>query len=369
MHVKMASESPLNKKHKEAFYRMKHVRLTLIGFGVVGQGFARLLSARRDRLWQQYDLDVSLVGVANARHGLIYREDGLDIQTLLELAESGDPLTAYPGVTCWEKPLEGLRAIHADVLVEATPTNLRDAEPGISHIRAALSQGMHVVTANKGPAALAATELLELAHEHSVQLRMEATVMAGTPVISTIREGMAGARVQSIRGILNGTTNYILSAMASGRDYAEVLADAQAQGYAETDPTADVEGYDTVAKTLILSALIFGRSLKPHQVARHGITNITREQVQLAADQGQRIKLIASLRLLSNNDDNESSLDARVEPLALPLSDPLARVDGVMNAISIQADTLSEVTIIGPGAGGIQTGQGLLADVIACTRT
>jgi homoserine dehydrogenase len=196
---------------------------------------------------------------------------------------------------------------------------------------------------------------------------MEATVMAGTPVISAIREGMAGAQVRAIRGILNGTTNYILSAMATGRDYAEVLADAQAQGYAETDPTADVEGYDAVAKTLILSALVFGRSLKPHQVARQGITNITREQIQRATGQGQRIKLIASLRLLSNNDGKESALDARVEPLALPLSDPLARVDGVMNAISIQADTLSEVTIIGPGAGAIQTGQGLLADVIACT--
>jgi homoserine dehydrogenase len=347
---------------------MKHVRLALIGFGVVGQGFARLLLAKHDLLKKLYDLDISLVSVANARHGLIYREDGLDIQTLLELAAAGRSLTAHPGVTHWEKPLEGLRAIQADVLVEATPTNLRDAEPGISHIRTALSQGMHVVTANKGPVALAASELLELARLHNAQLRMEATVMAGTPVISTIREGMAGAQVHTIRGILNGTTNYILSAMATGRDYAEVLADAQAQGYAETDPTADVEGYDAVAKTLILSALVFGRSLKPHEVARQGITTITREQVQHAADQGQRIKLIASLRLLSDNEGKEVSLDARVEPVALPLSDPLARVDGVMNAISIQADTLSEVTIIGPGAGGIQTGQGLLADVIACAR-
>ena len=345
---------------------MKHTRLALVGFGVVGQGFARLLSTKHDLLKQLYDLDISLVSVANARHGLIYREDGLDIQTLLELAAAGHSLTTHPGITYREKPLEGLRSIQADVLVEATPTNLRDAEPGISHIRTALSQRMHVVTANKGPAALSASELLELARLHNVQLRMEATVMAGTPVISTILEGMAGAQVHTICGILNGTTNYILSAMATGRDYAEVLADAQAQGYAETDPTADVEGYDAVAKTLILSALVFGRSLKPEQVARQGITNITREQVQRATEQGQRIKLIASLRLHSDNDGDEGSLDARVEPLALPLSDPLARVDGVMNAISIQADTLSEVTIIGPGAGAIQTGQGLLADVIAC---
>ena len=347
---------------------MKHIRLALIGFGVVGRGFARLLSAKHDLLKPRYDLDISLVGMANARHGFIYREDGLNIQTSLELVAAGQSLTAYPGSTHWEKPLAGLRAIDADILVEATPTNLRDAEPGISHIRLALSKGMHVVTANKGPAALAATELLELARQHSVQLRMEATVMAGTPVLSTIREGMAGARVQSIRGILNGTTNYILSAMAAGQDYVAALVEAQEQGYAETDPTADVEGYDAVAKTLILSSLIFGRSLKPHEVMRQGITAITREQVQQASEQGQRIKLIASLRLLSDDEGKEVSLDARVEPIALPLSDPLARVDGVMNAISIQTDTLSEVTIIGPGAGGTQTGQGLLADVIACAR-
>src|SRR5258708_9143360 len=127
---------------------------------------------------------------------------------------------------------------------------------------------------------------------------MESTVMAGTPVISTIREGMAGARVYGLRGILNGTTNYILSAMASGRNYTEALADAQARGYAETDPTAGVEGYDALAKTLILSALVFGRTLKPEQVIRQGITTISRQQVQPAVSKGKRIKPISSLPLL-----------------------------------------------------------------------
>jgi homoserine dehydrogenase len=345
---------------------MKHLRLSIIGFGTVGQGLAELLFTKHHILQENFGLDITLVGVANARSGFIYRQDGLDIPTLLELAATQRPLTAHPGVTHWQNTLEGLRATGGDVLAEATPTNLRDGEPGMSHIRMALSQGMHVVTANKGPAALATTELFALARQHGVQLRMESTVMAGTPVISTIREGMAGANVHALRGILNGTTNYILSAMAAGRDYAEALADAQAQGYAETDPTADVEGYDVVAKTLILSALVFGRPLKPEQVARQGITAITREQVQRAIDEHKRIKLVASLRLLSSNEQIETALEARVEPLALPLSDPLARVDGVLNALTIQADTLSEVTIIGPGAGRLQTGQGLLADIIAC---
>lgn len=345
---------------------MKHLRLSIIGFGVVGQGLAELLATRRKLLRQHFDLEVTLVGVGNARHGYIYREDGLDIPALLKLAAQRRPLTELSGTTHWQSALEGLKATGGDVLVEATGTNLRDAEPGISHIRAALAMGMHVVTANKGPVALAANELLTLAQQHHVQLRMEATVMAGTPVISTLHEGMAGTRVRAIRGILNGTTNYILSAMAAGRDYAEVLAEAQEQGYAEADPTADVEGYDAVAKTLILAAVVFGHTLKPEQVIRRGITAITKEQVQQAMRDGQRIKLIASLQVVS--DIGDAPLDARVEPVALPISDPLAYVDGVTNALTFQTDTLSDVTVIGPGAGRLQTGQGLLADLIAIAR-
>jgi homoserine dehydrogenase len=347
---------------------MTHLRLSLAGFGTVGQGLAEQLSTKKDLLRQKYDLNISLVSVATARSGFIYRQAGLDIPTLLQLASTRRPLTEHPGITHWQNTLEGLQATDADVLAEATPTNLRDAEPAISHIRTALSKKMHVVTANKGPTALAANELLALARQHGVQLRMEATVMAGTPIISTIREGMAGASVHALRGILNGTTNYILSAMADGRDYAGVLADAQAQGYAETDPTADVEGYDALAKTLILATLVFGHPLKPEQVIRQGITAITKEQVQQVIAQDKRIKLIASLHLHPGNDHKETSLEARVEPLALPISDPLARVDGVLNALTIQTDTLSEVTIIGPGAGRLQTGQGLLADIIACAQ-
>lgn len=350
--------------------RLKELRLSIVGFGVVGQGLAELLHTRRSLLQQEYGLNVTLVSVANAHHGFIYREEGLDIPTLLTLVATGQPLTAHPHIQHWQHTLEGLQATaHAgDILAEATGTNLRDAEPGISHIRAALSQGLHVITANKGPIALAAPELFLLAQQQSVQLRVESTVMAGTPVISTLSEGMAGTNVQAIRGILNGTTNYILSAMATGHAYEEVLKEAQAQGYAEADPTADVEGYDAVAKTLILAALIFQQHLRPDQVVRQGISTVTSEDIRQAAEQGKRIKLIASLYLHEEHGSQPASLEARVEPVELLLSDPLAHVNGIMNAITIQTDTLSEVTIIGPGAGRLQTGQGLLADLIALAR-
>ncbi len=346
---------------------MKHLRLSLVGFGVVGQGLAELLVSKRKLLLQHYDLDVKVVSVATSRQGFLYREEGLNLSTLLDLAAQKRPLTEHPGVQHWANVLEGLQATGGDVLAEATWTNLRDAEPAMSHIRAALSQGMHVITANKGPVALAANELLLLAQEHHVQLRMEATVMAGTPVLSTLREGLAGARVRAVRGILNGTTNYILSAMAAGRGYAEVLKEAQEQGYAEADPTADVEGYDALAKTLILAVVVFGHTLKPDQVKREGITGVTKEQMQQAVAEGKRIKLIASVQAVS--DIGSAPLEARVEPLALPLSDPLARVEGAMNALTFETDTLSQVTIIGPGAGRLETGQGLLADLIAVAGT
>nr|BBH92633.1 homoserine dehydrogenase [Thermogemmatispora argillosa] len=349
---------------------VKELRLALIGFGTVGQGLAELLVEKREWLRAAYGLDARLVAVATARSGFLARAEGLDEAELLRLAAGRQPLTAYraPGVRHWPTVREGLAATGADVLIEVTGTNLRDGEPGLSHIRQALEQGMHVITANKGPVALAAHELLALAARKGVQLRMEATVMAGTPVLSTLREGLAGARILALSGILNGTTNYILTAMSQGRDYAEALAEAQRLGYAEADPTADVEGYDALAKTLILAALVFGVPLRAEQVERRGISGITQEEIRAAQEQGRRIKLVASLRLPQSGQRPELPLEARVEPLALPLEHPLARVDGVMNALTVESDTLASVTVIGPGAGRRQTAQGLLADLLAIAR-
>jgi len=359
---------------------MKQLRLSLLGFGTVGRWLAEALHLRQAWLQQELDVVMTIVSVATAHHGFIYRGDGLDIPTLLELADTRQPLTAHPGVTHWANILEGLQATGGDVLAEATGATLRSGEPGLSYIRAALAHGMHVVTSSKGPMALAGLDLLSLARAQAVQLRMESTVMSGTPVLSTIREGMAGTNIRAIRGVLNGTVNSILSAMALGRTYAEALAEAQALGYAESDPTDDVEGDDAVAKTLILATVAFGRALIPEQVVQRGITTLTREQMQQALDQGKCIKHVSSLRLLSedgtevsrataNSGSIPTRLEARVEPQALPLSDPLARIDGLLNAITIQTDTPAEVTVIGPGAGRFQAGQGMLADLIAIAKS
>ncbi len=350
---------------------MQKIRLSIIGFGTVGRWLAEAIVRRRSWLEAECGVTVSVVSVATRRDGFIHRDAGLDITSLLELASAGRPLADHPGTRRWETALEGLAMTEGDVLAEASNTNPREPEPALSHIRQALGHGTHVITSSKGACAAAALELVALARQRGVQFRMESTVMSGTPVLSTIQEGLAGTRVVVVRGILNGTANHILTLMAEGRDYSAALAEAQAQGYAEPDPTDDVEGHDVVAKIRILAAVAFGHSIAPDQVFRRGITEITRDTVQQAVRDGRRIKLVATLRSRQEGPSTGSGflpLEARVEPLALPLTDPLSRINGVMNAITVQTDTVREVTIIGPGAGPEQAGQGMFADFVALAR-
>jgi homoserine dehydrogenase len=349
---------------------MRQLRLAIVGFGTVGRWLASAIQRRRWYLESEYGIGVILVGVANRRHGFICRDAGFDIPSLLEWATEGRPLGEFPGARRWEAAGEGLAQTECDVMAEASGTNPREPEPALSHIRQALGAGTHVITSSKGACATAGVELLALAREHGVQCRMESTVMSGTPVLSTIRDGLAGARPVALRGILNGTANYILTLMAQGREYSDALADAQAQGYAEPDPTDDVEGHDVVAKIRILAAIAFGQSLALDQVFRRGITDIGEDTAQRAVREQCRLKLVATVQPRPEYRSLAGTLPlvSRVEPLALPLTDPLTRVDGVMNGLIVETDTVREVTIIGPGAGQEQAGQGLFSDLVAVAR-
>jgi homoserine dehydrogenase len=342
---------------------LRRIRLSIVGFGVVGRWVADAIHRRRAWLASECGAEVRIVSVATRRDGFVHLDAGFDIPMLLELVSSGRPLATYPGVRRWENALQGLTETPCDVLAESSNTNPRDPEPALSHIRAALERGTHVVTSSKGPCAAAAVELGTLARHRGVQFRMESTVMSGTPVLSTIREGLAGARVTELRGILNGTANYILTLMAGGLDYDAALADAQERGFAEPDPSDDVDGHDVVAKVRVLAAVAFGRSLSEESVFRRGIAGVSLESVQKAVTDEQRVRLVATLRSVDGGD-----VEARVEPIALGFIDPLARVDGVMNALTIRTDTVSEITIVGPGAGREQAGQGLFADLVAVLR-
>jgi homoserine dehydrogenase len=338
---------------------MLQLNLALIGLGTVGQGFLELLHEQRESLTTRYRLAVHVVGIATARRGAIFCLDGLDIPKVLA---HKDDLTTFPAQP---RLIRGLSTQTTctrpgvDVVVEVTPTDLTTGEPAISHVRAALAAGKHVITANKGPLALAYAEMTELATHRDAFLGFEGTVMGGTPVLRFARKGLAGCTIHEVVGIINGTTNYILTQMEVGQSYADVLAEAQRLGYAETNPAGDVEGYDAAAKLVIVANTALNAPLALSQVDRTGITGLTVTDIEAARQAGERWKLIARARRTP-----DGGVIASVRPERLPLSDPLAGVSGVVNAITYYTDMLGPVTITGAGAGGRATGYALLSDLI-----
>jgi homoserine dehydrogenase len=342
------------------------MRVWLVGFGTVGRWLAAALDSHAERLAGRYRVEVTLTGIANARDGFVYVEDGFEPGAVAALAADGKPLSELPGASAWPSALEGLRATEADLLVEVTASPATGGEPGLSHMREALGRGIPVVTSNKWPVALHGLELAQLARARGVAFRAESTVMSGTPLLSSLTDGLAGAIPVGLRGLLNATANFILTRMAEGRSYEDALAEAQAASLAERDPAADVEGHDSVAKVMILSALVFRRQLRLDQVARRGIDAITREEIDEAAATGKRLKHVATLEF--SEPDGRGDVSARVEPELVPPEDPLARIEGTTNAVVCRAIPVGEVTVTGPGAGPELAGQGVLSDVIAVAR-
>lgn len=346
---------------------MKPLRISVIGLGMVGEWLVRALDAQADRLAARYGIGVTIVGLANARHGFIYDENGLDLRSTLRLLSDGRSIAEQPGVRRWPTAMEGLRDTDADLLVEVTASPSADGEPGFAHMLAALRRGIPVVTSNKWPVALRGVELADLARSRGVAFRAESSVMSGTPLLSTLIDGLAGANPVGLRGLLNATANFVLSRMAEGESYADALAEAQAAGLAERDPAADVEGHDAVAKVMILSALVFGRQLQREEVVRRGISGITRSEIDEAASNGRRVKHVATLEY--SEPDGAGSVSARVEPDQVGGDDPLADIEGTTNAVVCRATPIGQVTIIGPGAGPELAGQGVLSDLIAIARS
>ena len=341
---------------------MKH-NLALIGFGVVGQGLAEILTEKEDALKKQHGFEYSIVAVSDIQKGSVYDEKGLDPRKLLSLIEESGTIEGYPqGIKGWDS-LKTIKESNADVIVELSFTNIETGEPAMSHFKAAFEAGKHLVTTNKGPVALAYRELANMAQEKGVQFRIEGTVMSGSPSINLATLCMAGNDIREIRGILNGTTNYILTEMEKGQSYEAALKQAQELGYAEAVPDADVEGWDALAKVLILSNVLMGGALRVSDVEREGITKITLEDIQKAKDEGMRWKLIGQTR------KEKGSIVAKVSPEMVPLSDPLAGVGGATNALTFDTDLLGQVTIVGAGAGKRETGYSVLTDLLDIHRT
>lgn len=320
----------------------REVRVLLAGYGTVGRTLHRILEERAADLARDHHVRFRVVGIAR-RDRVAASETGFDFGSPNQLPWKSGTLFDLMG------------EVKGDVLVEATPTDLAKGQPGLGHARAALRENMPVVLANKGPLVVAYKELTERAEKAGVPLRFEATVAGCIPTFNAVRHAFAGNPVSRIEGILNGTTNFILTRMLEERrEFEDALREAQSLGYAEANPTNDVDGLDAAAKIIILGNALLGLDLSMDKVETAGIRSVSRQAVEVAANRGFKVKLVAEV-------DRQGK--ARVGPRLVPRGSTLD-VSGALNAVRFSTELAGPVTHIGPGAGGGPTAAAVLSDLL-----
>lgn len=335
------------------------LKIALIGAGTVGQGFLALLKEKEGLLKNNFSLEVEISALADLKYGNAVFDEKIEIASLLNALEKNKKVDeTFHGSKKMDTEALVKQADY-DILLELTFTNLDTGQPAFSFIKEALLRGKHVITTNKGPIALYLDELKKLAKEKTALLKYEGTVMSGTPLINLAQKNLAGLEIKKIEGILNGTSNYIFTEMKKGTDYDKALKKARELGYAEADPTADVEGWDAVAKVMILLQDIFDKKLKKNKIERKGITGITLNDIKKAERENSTWRLIANL------EKKNGEIKVSVKPEKISNSHPLAGINGATNALTFTTDYLQQVTISGPGAGKFETGYAVLNDLIS----
>ncbi|WP_440956422.1 homoserine dehydrogenase [Methanosarcina sp. Mfa9] len=330
---------------------MKTVRCSIIGFGAIGQGVAEVLLMKKEYL-ENMGLDVRVIAVVDSK-GATLSPEGVNLADCLARKRE-------KGTVALEKitGLEVIKSIDHELVIETTPTNIETGGAGLQNMLAAFEKGLDVVTSNKGPLTLNYRDLVETAKAAGSKFRFEATVGGSMPVINFAKEVLAGNNIRSVKGILNGTCNYILTRMLEERaSYTDILAESMELGIAETDPTYDVEGIDTACKLVILANAIFGLDTTYGDVDVTGITKITPEALEMAYENGHVIKLIG-----------EVSRDRiHVAPRLVPINHPLA-VGGTLNVASLDTELAGEITVTGRGAGSVETASAILSDLVSIYR-
>ncbi len=329
------------------------MKILLAGFGVVGRAFARLIEERRTLLYRDHGLAPSLAGVIDSR-GAALAERGLDLAAVEEAKERHGTVAALPahGIP-GARDVEIIAESDARIVVEATPTSIREPQPSLERLKAAFRTGKHVICVNKGPLAAAFPALLELSRHNRAEFRFSGTVGGGTPVLALARECARGDEVLSARAVLNGTTNFILWRMdCRGEDFDTALREAVRLGYAEADPSADIDGIDTAVKLVILANGVLGRPCALPDVSIRGIRGLPRARVEEARKAGRAVKLVA-----------EIGETLRVEPQEVPADSPL-NVPENLNCLVLRLRTGGEVALAGRGAGGPETATSILRDLV-----
>jgi len=328
------------------------MRMIVVGFGNVGRALIQVMVEKGGELRDREGFSPVVVGVVDDS-GAAVREDGLDLKALASLARRKGKVIGYPGARRRDAA-EVIESTDADLVVELTPTNIRTGEPGLGHIKKAMETGKHVVTSNKGPLVVAFRELDSLAKRKGVEFRYSASVGGAIPVISLARRLMRSNEILEIRGVLNGTTNYILTRMEEeGIPLDMVVREAQELGIAEKDPSLDIDGVDTAAKLLILHNAILGGDARLRDVKITGIGRVRPEAMRLAREAGYTVRLVGTAR----RDELE------VSPKLVPVGHPLS-VGGTLNAVTFRLDLAREISIAGFGAGPVETASSVLADIL-----
>lgn len=318
---------------------LKPVKIGLLGLGTVGQGVANILARNAAEIERRTGRPIQLVSAAVRNQG---KAEALDLG--INVTTDAASLVNDPEI---------------DIVCEA----MGGDDPALSLLHRAIENGKHVITANKALIAVHGNELIAAAQKKGVVVAYESSVAGGIPIIKALREGLAANRIEWLAGIINGTGNFILTEMAEkGRSFEDVLAEAQALGYAEADPTFDVEGIDAAHKLTIMASVAFGMPLQFNGVYTEGISKITRDDVEFAEELGYRIKHLGVAKR------REDGIEMRVHPTLIPSSRLLANVNGVMNAVLVQGDAVGPTLYYGPGAGSEPTGSSVVADIIDVVR-
>ena len=339
------------------------VDLALVGFGNVARRFVRLIQERQDALLRDHDLHVRVVGIATRRHGAIEDATGIDAVRAAAIVEAGAVLTelaAHPSTTrapSSDAVIDALAASAAPlrVLVETTTLDIAAGQPAIAHVRRALETGCHAVAANKGPAAFAYRELAHLADAGGLSFLFEGAVMDGIPVFNFVRETLPAVSIEGFRGVVNSTTNHILTALEDGEEFAPALAHMQAEGIAEADPSLDVQGWDAAAKAAALANVFLDARITPHDVDRSGVDPETATAARAAKARGHRLRLVAAAA---------RGMRPSVKLVELPGDDLLAHLRGTANALVLQTDTVGRIAIAQLDGGLTHTAYALLSDLV-----
>lgn len=341
---------------------MKTFSLALVGFGNVGQALARLLTRKREQIAQVYDVSFRVTAIATGRHGKAIDSRGIDLERALERMKAGETLAPLSAAPCPDDMLEFIRACPADIFFENTPVNHHSGRPAIDYLRVALEQGMHAITANKGPVVHGYAELSALAQEKNRRFLFESAVMDGAPIFSLFRGPLPAADLLGFHGILNSCTNLLLGRMEQGEPFDEVVRYAQSIGITETDPSADIDGWDAAIKVAALSTVLMGQPLKPQDIQREGIRNITPAMIADARQAGERWKLVCSAHREGGR------LVARVGPERVRPGSPLYSIEGTSSYVQFELDVLPGLGIVESNPGPETTAYGLLADFLNAVR-